>query len=315
MKQPSTRTRRLPETLAVIASGAKSSANRYPRYLIGRVPGETDESRAAAFSADWNSLPTGPGLHAVTWLGHCTTLLRIGSLNVLTDPVLSNRIGLRLPGFTIGPQRLAPIPLRTADLPPIDLIVLSHAHFDHLDRPTLKRLAKRSTSVVTAANTRRLIPRGFGDVSELDWGQELQHDGVQLRAIQPQHWGARIAWDRHRGFNSYLIQDTDLPTPSKVLFAGDTAHTTAFRELGPLDLGIFGIGAYNPWIHVHATPEQVWEMTQSSQAARILPVHHSTFKLSDEPAEEPLQRLLLAAGSEADRIVLPTLGGIHRFLP
>lgn len=313
VKKTSKQKRPLEETLSVIASGARSSANRYPRYLIGRVPGKTNEPRAEAFAAEWESLPSGPGLHAVTWLGHCTTLLRIGSLNVLTDPVLSDRIGLRLPGFTIGPHRLSPVPLRIDDLPPIDLVLLSHAHFDHLDKPTLKRIASRSTSVVTAANTRKLIPRGFRDVAELEWGQNLQHEGVLLNAIQPQHWGARTAWDRHRGFNSYLLHDNKLAVPHKVLFAGDTAHTVAFRDYGPLDLAIFGIGAYNPWMHVHATPEQVWEMTESSNAARILPVHHSTFKLSDEPADEPLQRLLLAAGEQGHRVVPPTLGEIHRF--
>ena len=101
--------------------------------------------------------------------------------------------------------------------PPIDVILISHAHFDHLDRPTLRRLVSKRTTVITARHTGRLIPSGFGDVIEIDWDQELSHRGVTFAALRPEHWGARAAWDRHRGFNAYVMR-----TPRRsVLFAGE----------------------------------------------------------------------------------------------
>src|SRR6185369_8558322 len=188
-------------------------------------------------------------------------------------------------------------------LPPIDVVMLSHAHFDHLDRPSLKRLAAgpaKGATVVTAQFTRKLVPPGFGDVLELPWRQVLRlgkpgcgEGEVVVQAMQPEHWGARTAVDRHRRFNSYLLEAPG----GRVLFAGDTAHTHAFDVLGPtgVDLAVFGIGAYDPWEHAHATPEQVWSMytrlSGGSPRGALLPMHHSTFVLGREPLHEPIERL------------------------
>lgn len=189
--------------------------------------------------------------------------------------------------------------------PPIDVILISHAHFDHLDRPTLRRLISSRTTVITARNTARLIPPGFGSVIEVDWGEQIGHRGVTFSAIRPEHWGARAAWDRHRGYNAYLMSTSR----QRVLFAGDTAATEAFRDLEP-DLAIFGIGAYSPWRHMHATPEEVWDMFTASRARWLMPVHHSTFELSDEHFDEPMQRLLAAAGQEETRVVARSPGEV-----
>lgn len=231
---------------------------------------------------------------AAAWLGHATVLLRVGGCTILTDPVLSHRIGPSVGRFKIGISRLAELPAQPEHLPPIDIIAVSHAHFDHLDKHTLARLAHDRTTVVTAHHTKRLIPRGFRRVIELDWGQEVSIGGVRLGAIRPRHWGARIALDRHRGYNSYLIEAGD----HRVLYAGDTAVTAAFNHLRGIDLAIFGIGAYDPWEAAHATPEQVWSMFNACGGTRLLPVHHSTFRLSDEHRDEPLDRLLSAAGPQ-----------------
>jgi L-ascorbate metabolism protein UlaG (beta-lactamase superfamily) len=122
---------------------------------------------------------------------------------------------------------------------------------------------------------------------------------VTIRAQQVQHWGARTFLDRHRGFNAYLLQSGE----KRIFYGADTALCDFFRNIGRVDLGIFGISAYNPFIQSHATPEQVWQMASELPADWILPMHHSTFQLSHEPMEEPMQRLLAAAGPQADRIV------------
>lgn len=247
---------------------------------------------------------------AAAWLGHATILLRLHDLWILTDPVFSKRIGVNLGPYTVGMERLRDPHLTPAELPPIDLILISHAHFDHLDKPSLRRLVRKQTRIVTALHTKRLIPAGFGEKIELHWDQELDLNGLKIRALRPNHWGARTVWDRHRGFNSYILQAPE----HRVLYAGDTAYTDAFKpvgeKLGGVDLAVFGIGAYDPWIHAHANPEQVWQMAEHAKAKYILPMHHSTFKLSNEPLDEPLQRLLKAAGNAASRVVVAEPGAL-----
>lgn len=236
---------------------------------------------------------------AAAWLGHASVFLRIAGLNVLVDPVFSDRIGVSLGPITIGLARLTPAPVAPGDLPPLDLVLISHAHFDHLDKPTLRQLASGRTTVITARDTGGLIPRGFREVVELDWGRSLRVGGVEVAAMQPRHWGRRLGLGRRRGYNSYVLRSGE----QGVLVVGDSAFTTAFNGLGELDLAVMGIGAYDPWIHAHATPEQTWAMFRASGARRLLPVHHSTFPLGDEPPGEPLRRLLAAAGSQAHCIL------------
>jgi len=274
---------------------ARSGFRRYPQALRASLvvpdPGlATGEGTAVELAGEET---------AGVWLGHATVLLRVAGVTILTDPVLSERIGMRLGRVTLGINRLRPPALDVESLPPIDIIAISHAHFDHLDRPTLERLISPETTVITARRTAKLIPPGFGRVIELRWGEELKVAGVTFTAIRPAHWGARRWVDASRGYNSYLIRAGD----SSVFFAGDTAYTTSFRDVGPVDLAIMGIGAYEPWIHAHANPEQAWAMVNSMRAHCLMPVHHSTFELSDEHVDEPMERLLGAAGQEEDRIV------------
>ncbi|MEX2219801.1 MAG: MBL fold metallo-hydrolase [Phycisphaerales bacterium] len=285
---------------------AKSGLRRYPRALwecLNRL-----EARECA-----SPVPTGNGLPDVTshtlaaaWLGHATVFVRLNGLNILMDPVFSDRIGMSIGGFTLGLSRLKPAPVAAHELPKIDLLLISHAHFDHLDKPTLRKLASKHTTVITARKTTRLIPGGFGGVIELDWEDRLVFKGLELRALRPAHWGARTALDRGRGYNSYLVRAPD----HGVLLAGDTAYTDAFRGLGDLALAVMGIGAYEPWVHAHATPEQTWEMFRTSGARRLLPVHHSTFPLGDEHVDEPMERLCKAAAGELDRIIAVAPGAV-----
>lgn len=267
---------------------------RYPSDAVSALRRTTKGTRRDAFAHRWQHAieDAAPAEIVAAWLGHCTVLLHTGGKTVITDPVLSERIGMKVGGVVVGPARLNEVPVPADELPRIDLVIVSHAHFDHLDRDTLKHLATKHTEVLTASNTRGLIPRGFAHIHELRWEHSTTLAGLHISAIKPAHWGARKAYDRHRAFNAYSITTG---SQRRILFAGDTAMTKAFDKAGPFDLGIFGIGAYNPWHHAHATPEQVWTMATRAGVKRIMPVHHSTFKLSDEPIGEPLERLLKAA--------------------
>jgi L-ascorbate metabolism protein UlaG (beta-lactamase superfamily) len=241
---------------------------------------------------------------AACWIGHATVLLRVGGMTVLTDPVLSSRIGVSLGLMTGGPMRLVAPALSVRQLPPLDLILISHAHFDHLDRPTLARLPKR-VPVVTAHHTHDLVKDlGFRTVAEVQWGETVNVGPLRITARPVRHWGARTFFDHHRGFNAYLIESSR----HRVLYGGDTAYHDGFRDVGRVDLAVFGIGGYDPYIAAHASPEQAWSMADHCRAHHLLPMHHSTFRLSHEPVTEPIERLLEVAGRFVDRVVAREIG-------
>lgn len=242
---------------------------------------------------------------AAAWLGHATVLLRIGGMTILTDPVLCNRVGIGLGLITGGPRRHVAPALGVRELPRIDLMLISHAHYDHLDRPTLVRLDK-NIPVITAGGTFDLIrDLGFRSVAELRWGESTTLRGVTVTAQKVAHWGARTFYDSHRGFNAYLIE----AGKRRVLYGGDTAYHDYFKEVGKVDLAVLGIGGYDPYLASHATPEQAWAMANHLNADHLLPMHHSTFRLSHEPTGEPLERLLTVAGSGRDRLAMTRVGG------
>lgn len=289
-----------------VMKAARSGLKRYPRALYEslRFPFGPRGPGPAASGAPL----LGSESLAAMWLGHGTVLVRIGGVNVLMDPVFSHRIGVSVGGMTIGLPRLMPMPIDPRQLPEVDLILISHAHFDHLDRPTLRRMTSGKTVVVTSRRTRKLIPPGFARVIELDWGQDMVFNGLRIEAMRPAHWGARTALDRQRGYNSYVVRETK--DRLGVLLTGDTAMTDAFKSLDELTLAVFGIGSYEPWEHAHATPEQAWNMFAACGATTLLPVHHSTFPLGDEGEGEPMRRLLEAAGDQADRVVVGPAGTV-----
>jgi L-ascorbate metabolism protein UlaG (beta-lactamase superfamily) len=184
---------------------------------------------------------------------------------------------------------------------------------DHFDLPSLRSLESQETRVVTAANTSDLLrTHRYRGVDELSWGESARFGDINITAFEVNHWGARMRSDTYRGFNGYLIE-----TPRyRVIFGGDTAMTPAFRALRSsrrLDLAIMPIGAYNPWIHAHCTPEQALKMADAAGAELILPVHHQTFQLSSEPVDEPIERLVSALMNAPERLALREIGQeMHR---
>ncbi len=247
------------------------------------------------------------GVHAA-WIGHSTVLIRVDGFTILTDPVFSTRVGIGIGPFTLGVKRLVHPAVCLPELPVPDLILLSHAHMDHLDRPSLRKLENRGTTVVTAAGTSDLLRvKRYRAVHELRWDESRQVGPANMRAFEVKHWGARTRTDVHRGYNGYLIEAGRY----RIVFGGDTAYTDLFRKVRsskPVDLAIMPIGAYDPWIHAHCNPEQALAMANDAGAEFVLPVHHQTFKLSNEPYGEPIERLLLASGSAEDRIAVREIG-------
>jgi L-ascorbate metabolism protein UlaG (beta-lactamase superfamily) len=247
----------------------------------------------------------------LAWLGHATVLINFFGIKILTDPVLFPRVGIRLPGFTIGPKRLTAPALQFQELPKIDVIVLSHAHFDHFDLRTLRCFGE-STTVITARATSDLLKHTrFRDITELAWGEwkskTTAAGDVNISAFQVNHWGARKQRDTYRSYNGYLLERNG----RRVIFTGDTAMTDSFAELrrrGEIDLAIMPIGAYNPWIRAHCTPEQAIEMANAAGARFILPVHHQTFRLSFEPLREPIERFQAALSNALEGIALREIG-------
>jgi L-ascorbate metabolism protein UlaG (beta-lactamase superfamily) len=242
------------------------------------------------------------------WLGHSTVLLKVDGFTILTDPVFSLRVGLNLGPFTLGIKRLIDVALHPAGLPPIDLVLLSHAHMDHFDLPSLRLLENTRTHVITAQRTDDLLrPKRYANVQELRWNETARVGAVTVKAFQVAHWGARMRSDVYRGYNGYLLKIGK----RQVLFAGDTAQTHHFKQLKssqPIDLAIMPIGAYDPWIHVHCNPEQALAMANDAGAESILPVHHQTFQLGREAKREPIERLLSAAGRSSERICIREIG-------
>jgi L-ascorbate metabolism protein UlaG (beta-lactamase superfamily) len=247
-----------------------------------------------------------------TWIGHSTVLMRFGpDFHVITDPVFSRRCGLYFGPTNIGPKRLAPPAIALRSLPKIDLILLSHAHMDHFDIPSLRRLESRGTHVVTAHRTSDLLRvKRYGKVSELKWNESVHAGPLRIRACEVRHWGARTITDVWRGYNGYTIE---YDGGTRVLFGGDTAMTPAFRSLKSsksYDLAIMPIGAYNPWIANHCSPEQAWRMGTDAGAEAFLPVHHQTFGLGREPFYEPIERFLEASRGDTRRVLTCKVGDV-----
>ncbi|MFN4242344.1 MAG: MBL fold metallo-hydrolase [Tepidisphaerales bacterium] len=248
--------------------------------------------------------------YAALPVGHATVLYRFGGTTVLTDPVFSSRIGLRAGRLTAGPRRLRPTAIMLDELPAVDVVLVSHAHFDHLDRPTLDRLALRfpNATVVTAAGCIDLLDDlGFGDVRALGWGQSTRCGELHVTAIPAKHWGARVFADTHRGYAAFLLEHRGV----RVLFGGDSAFFDGWRDVGAgggVDLACVGIGAYDPYIAAHATPEQAVEMAALAGARAVMPMHYGVFRLSHEPMDEPLRRFQAAADRMCVRRVADAIG-------
>ncbi len=244
------------------------------------------------------------------WLGHSTVLLNFYGVTILTDPVLLPRIGANTCFGTIGAKRFVAPALKPSELPVIDLVLLSHAHMDHLDFATVRAL-RGQPQAVTAHRTDDLLARTrLRNVRALAWGQRARvltaHGDLEVKAFEVKHWGARWRYDKFRGYNGYVLEREG----KKLIFGGDTAACDSFRRLrrtGPYELAIMPIGAYQPYVCSHCTPEQAVKMANAAGAAYFLPIHFKTFPLGREGTVEPLERL--EAAIEPERLGWRDVGG------
>jgi L-ascorbate metabolism protein UlaG (beta-lactamase superfamily) len=238
----------------------------------------------------------GEGQMGVTFIGHASFFLQVGGASVVVDPIFSPWL------FVL--KRLRRPGLRIQDLPALDAVLVTHAHFDHLHRPSLRAIARaserksgRAPLLIVPARVRDLVfDLGFKTVVELDWWQDLQLGKTRITATPAEHWGARVVHDMHRGYGGYVLRSGH----HSVYHSGDTAYFDGFAEIGRRldpEVALLPIGAYHPenFRTVHASPEDALRGFVDMGARHMIPMHYGTFKLSQEPVDEPVQRLLTDA--------------------
>jgi N-acyl-phosphatidylethanolamine-hydrolysing phospholipase D len=258
---------------------------------------------------DLAALRSNGGEATVTWVGHSTVLVQLDGVSFLTDPTWAQRTGPF--GGLVGVGRYTPPGIRFEDLPRIDFVVVSHDHYDHLDEPTVRRLARVHDPrfVVPLGLKKWLADRGITNAVELDWGQTTTVKGLTIVCTPAQHGAGRTLVDQGRRlWASWAVLGT-----KRFYFGGDTGYYVHFKdvgdEFGPFDLAVLPIGSYTPREHarpVHMSPEEALQAGLDLRAARVLGVHWGTFGLAREPYDEPPKRL--AAEVERRRLNPDSIG-------
>jgi L-ascorbate metabolism protein UlaG (beta-lactamase superfamily) len=231
------------------------------------------------------------GQVAITWIGHASFLIQFTNLNVLIDPNFANWL------FFL--KRIKRSGLKIQDLPRIDLVLLTHAHFDHFHKPTLRRLPQPKIGV---------MPRGVGDLAqnlgfariiELDWWESFSQRDWKVTFTPSQHWGARVLRDQHRGYGGFVLEHQG----RKIYHAGDSAYFDGFKEIGRRlapEIALLPIGTYHPesFRRVHMGPDEAVKAFNDLRARWLVPMHYGTFKLSFEDLNEPPRWLVEIAIKE-----------------
>ncbi len=267
--------------------------------LFSRREGRSEQPK-------WPSVARGEV--AITWIGHASFLIQTSRGNVLVDPIWGN--------WLKGIKRMRHAGVEAAALPPIDLVLVTHAHFDHLDRRSLRGVAAGQPVVVPFEVGNLVHDLGFGLVQELHYWETFTLGPIRVTLTPCHHWGARMLHDSHRGFGGFILEVDD----RVVYHCGDTAYFEGFKEIGrryPIDVALLPIGAYEPpsLRAVHMNPEEALEACVVLGAKVMVPMHYGTFRLSYEPLDEPPRRLRDAAARRAleQRVAWMREGGPQLF--
>ncbi len=255
--------------------------------------------------------PPESGLRA-TWLGHSTTLLEIGGRRILTDPVWGPRAS---PSGRIGPKRFQPVPIPLADLPPIDLVVVSHDHYDHLDYPTIRTLAETPVPFVTSLGVGAHLEAwgvAHDRITELDWWETAAvcGDDIEITATPAQHFSGRSPTTRNQTLWSSFVIAGD---SGRIYFGGDSGLMTGFADIGRefpgFDLVLLEIGAYHPaWANVHLGPVNALSALAALGGGPLLPIHWGTFDLATHRWDQPIETLVARGQEGGADVRTPRLG-------
>ena len=231
----------------------------------------------------------------IAWIGHATFLIKLGDTTIITDPVFSKNTG----PLIFGPKRYVPPAVKLNEIPPVDLFLLTHNHYDHQDMSTIRNFPYKKSKVVLPLKLGKYF-RNYKDVNELDWYQEIKiNDDVKVTLLPAVHWSKRSLWDTNKTlWGNFLIEYKG----KKILFACDTGYGNIYKELGekygPIDITFINIGAYNffPMMPVkdksvyHTNPEEALQIAQDLKSKKIIGMHWGTVVLSLEPIMEPRER-------------------------
>ena len=220
------------------------------------------------------------GKVAITWIGHASFLVQFNDLNVLIDPNFANWLFLL--------KRIKRAGCRIQDLPPIDLVLLTHAHYDHFHKPTLRRLPSPKIGVMPWGVGDLAHDLGFARIVELDWWESFSNGQWAVTLTPGQHWGARTLHDHHRGYGGFVLEHQG----RKIYHAGDSAYFSGFKEIGRQfspDVALLPIGAYHPetFRSVHMGPDEAVKAFHDLRSHWLVPMHYGTFKLAFEEMDEP----------------------------
>jgi L-ascorbate metabolism protein UlaG (beta-lactamase superfamily) len=251
-----------------------------------------------------------PGLRAI-WFGHATVLVEVDGRRVMSDPMLSE---YAFPVKLFAPRRNNPPPMALEQLPHIDVVTISHDHFDHLDMATVKGLAKRGTHFFVGLGVGAHLDRWEvppAQIHEMDWWETAEHVGLKIHCTPARHFSGRKSLGNPTLWTSWVIEGTG----HRVFHSGDTGYGPHFAEIGkrrgPIDLSLIKIGDYGndaAWVSIHMVPEDSIRAHLDLGAKTMLPIHWGTFELSYHAWDEPIRRAVAAASVRAVDIVTPRLG-------
>jgi L-ascorbate metabolism protein UlaG (beta-lactamase superfamily) len=249
---------------------------------------------------------------SITWIGHSTFLIQMAGLNIVTDPVWARRMAFQ--------KRLAPPGIELSDMPSVDVVLISHAHYDHLHVASLRKLRGSKKMIVPAGLRKKLMIRGFLQSQELHWWEDTTFHGVKFSFVPAQHWTRRNPWDMNTShWGGWVLQIDHGPT---IYFAGDSGYFRGFSEIGrrfDIDVALLPIGAYDPeWFMAsqHVSPEEALQAFLDVKAKYFVPMHYGAFKLSDDTPVQALQRLEAARarlGIPEEKLLMLRHGETMRF--